>query len=60
MRAKGRNMEHLFTGEPVAIDTMMAANTEERTDAVFPTDDEVVNDNDFIGMNILVIREETS
>ena len=51
-------IEHLYTGEPVAIDTMIAANTEERTDAVFHTDDEVINDNDFIGMNILVINEE--
>ena len=53
-------IEHLYTGEPVAIDTMIAANTEERTDAVFHTDDEVVNDNDFIGMNILLIREESA
>lgn len=51
-------IEHLYTGEPVAIDTMIAANTEQRNDAVFPTDDEVVNDNDFIGMNILVINED--
>lgn len=53
-------IEHLYNDEPVAIDTMMAANIEQQTDAVFHTDDEVVNDNDFRGMNILVIREESA
>ena len=53
-------MDTIVDGELVPIDMLMAVNNDRRMDAVFHTDDEVVDDNDFIGISILVIREEVS